>query len=142
MPKALIIYDTFTGHTRTVAEKIKKHLEDLDFAVDLFRDKTFNGFETVQEYDVIALGSPAHGGVPALTLKRKLKSLFVMDLAGKKLITFSSSGGMQSAQWVVEKLEAFMAPTKITPLTSIVCQGKPPADFDRVLEMSIQEQML
>jgi flavodoxin len=142
MPKALIVYDTFSGHNRIVAEKIKKYLENLGVAVDIFRDKTFNAFDTVQDYDVIALGSPAHGNNPALTLTRKLKALLKMDLSGKKLITFSSSGGALNAGRVVKKLETLMTPTKITAIASISCQGKPSAGFDDVLEASIQEQML
>ena len=62
MPKALIIYDTLSGNTRHIAEALKKRLEDLGMTVDIFRDKKFKAFNTVGEYDVIALGAPNHGG--------------------------------------------------------------------------------
>ncbi len=33
MVQALVIYDTFTGHTRLIAEKIKKRLEEIGIKV-------------------------------------------------------------------------------------------------------------
>ena len=62
-----------------------------------------------------------------------------MDLAGKKLITFASGGGAFNT--VTNKLEMFIAPTKITPVASVGCWGKPPANFSNTLETSIQEQL-
>lgn len=141
MVKALVIYDTLSGNTRSIAEQLKARLEDLGMTVDIFRDKKFRQFNTVQDYDVIALGAPCHWYLPALTLTRKLKPLFAMDLIGKKLITFASSGSSQNNNNVVKKLETLMTPTKITPVTSLGCEGKPPANFKDVLEMSIQEEM-
>jgi flavodoxin len=138
--RALIIYDTATGNTRIIAEKIKKRLEDLGMSVELFRDKIFKAFTSVGQYQVIALGAPNHGNRPAFTLTRKLKPLLMMDLKGKKLITFASSGGPGHHQ-VCQKIESFIKPTGITPMTAIGCVGKPPEDFDIAIDAALQERM-
>lgn len=110
-------------------------------SVDLSRDKQFKAFTSVGEYQVIALGAPLHGNWPAFTLKRKLKPLLAMDLKGKKLITFASSGGPNGHQKVCQKIESFIKPTGITPVTAIGCVGKPPEDFDIAIEAALQERM-
>ncbi len=141
MVKALIIYDTFTGHTRSMAALIKKRLEEIGMNVDLFRDKKFQAFTSVREYQVIAIGSPCHGGKAAVTLKRKIKPILSMDLKGKKLITFASCVDAKEQQWVCDEIERIIKPTGITPVTSIGCVGKPREGFDSAVEAAIQEEM-
>ncbi len=141
MVKALVLYDTFTGHTRIIAEKIKKRLEEIGIIVDLFRDKKFEAFASVREYQVIAIGSPCHGGKAARTLKHKLDPIITMDLKGKKLITFASCVDAKEQQWVCDEIETILKPTGITPVTSIGCVGRPPKNFDTAVEAAIQEEM-
>jgi flavodoxin len=141
MVKAVVIYDTFTGHTRSIAEKIKKRMEEIGMNVDLFRDKKFSAFASVREYQVIAIGSPCHGGRAARTLKRKINPIISMDLKGKKLITFASCVDAKEQQWVCDEIETILKPTGITPVASIGCVGKPPKDFDSAVEAAIQEEM-
>ena len=141
MVRALIIYDTLTGHTRSIAEKIKKRMEEIGMNVDLFRDKKFNAFASVREYQVIAIGSPCHGGRAARTLTRKINPIITMDLKGKKLVTFASCLDAKEQQWVCDEIESILKPTGITPVTSIGCVGKPPKDFDSAVEAAIQEEM-
>ena len=63
-----------------------------------------------------------------------------MDLKGKKLITFASAGGPRHQQ-ICQKIENFIKPTGIIPVTSIGCVGKPTEDFDMVLGAALQEKM-
>ncbi len=141
MVKALIIYDTFTGHTRRIAEKIKQRLEEIGMSVDLFRDKKFTAFASIQEYQVIAIGSPCHGGKAAITLKRKIKPIISMNLKGKKLVTFVSCLDAKEQQWVFDELETILKPTGITLVASIGCVGKPREGFESAVEAAIQEEM-
>ncbi len=141
MVKALVIYDTFTGHTRIIAEKIKKRLEEIGMSAEIFRDKKFEAFATVREYQVLAIGSPCHGGRAARTLKRKIEPIVAMDLKGKKLVTFVSCLDAKEQQWVCDEIETILKPTGITPVASIGCVGKPPKDFDTAVEAAIQEEM-
>jgi flavodoxin len=141
MIKAIVIYDTLTGHTRIIAEKIKKRLEDLGMTVDLFRDKMLKSFASVGKYQVIAIGSPCHWGRAARTLRRRLQSLVTIDLKGKKLITFASCVDGKEQQWVFAEIESLLKPTGITPVTAIGCVGRPREDFNNAIEAAIQEEI-
>jgi flavodoxin len=150
MPKALVLYHTGTAGTRSIAEKVKKRLEDLDMEVVLSGDEEFRDSKSTSEYDVIALGAPClacrdcHGAAEcrgAKKLRKKLKKLFAMDLAGKKLITFANSADPTKHDAVCRRIESLMAPTKIKPIASIGCGNELPDNFDAILKTAVQEHM-
>ncbi len=142
MRQALVIYDTFTGHTRALAELISARLEELDFSVKILRDKDFKGGMNMGGVDILAIGSPMHGGRVARTLFKKLAPLLQNDLSGKKLISFATSAGPNAYTGVCQEIDAWLKPTGITPVVSIGCKGKPGERMAEILELSIPENLL
>jgi flavodoxin len=119
MKKALIIYNTKSGHTKDVALQIKEKIEHFTYEVTILRDKDFNNPEIIKDYDLLILGSPTHAGGTANTLKRKLSPLLSMDLSDKKLITFSTCAMTSCRDNVVDQLEDFMKVTKIKTMMKL-----------------------
>jgi menaquinone-dependent protoporphyrinogen IX oxidase len=151
MSKALVIYHSENDDTKLLAQKIAKRLEDLSIQVAISQDKQFKDFESIHEYDVIALGASCltcrkcHGAeecrAPKL-LRRNIKKLFKMNLKDKKLITFATSTEPEKHEWVRKRIEALIAPTGIKPIASIGYAGKTPDNLDAILATTIKEQMI
>ncbi len=78
--KSLVIYDSFFGNTKKVAEEIAQFLES-----DLFKVNEFN--RSIDEYDLIVIGSPTRGfrptkGIVSFTKKipkESLKLIVIFD---------------------------------------------------------------
>ena len=151
MPQALIIYHTETTDTKLLAEKIKQRLEDLGAQVTTSQDKDFKDFETIRDYDIIALGASCLNckkcHLPeecrsAKHLRRNMKKLFKMNLEDKKLITFANSTDPEKNQWVRERIETLAAPTKVKLIASISYMGKPQDNLDQTLRTTITEKTI
>ncbi len=50
MSNAIIIYDTRSGNTKLLAEKIMKRLEDLEVSVEIYRDKEFKSIDSIKDF--------------------------------------------------------------------------------------------
>ncbi len=57
-PKALVVYDSWSGNTQLVADTIAEKLSCPSVHVDQIAEYKIN------EYDLIIIGSPVHGGMP------------------------------------------------------------------------------
>jgi flavodoxin len=150
IPKAIVIYQTDGDDIRLVAERIKKRLEDVGMEVAVSQDKDFKDFKSIDDFNVIALGSSClscrncHGAAECRApkkLRKRLKKLFKMDLSDKKLITFASSADSTKNEWIYKRIENLIAPTKIKLVTSIGCVGKPQDNFDTTLKQALQKKM-
>ena len=96
--KAIIIYNTATGNTRAIANKMKEILEKNNHECYIYRDKDIkNDVKTnpqfFDSYALICLGSCTHGAQPAISFKSFINNIKSYDLRGKYLACFSSSGG-------------------------------------------------
>ena len=95
--KAIIIYNTATGNTKAIANRMKQVLEKYNHKCDIYRDKDIK--EEIRtnphyfdSYELICLGSCTHGAQPALSFKSFINNIIRYDLKGKSLVCFSSSG--------------------------------------------------
>ncbi|TFG07098.1 MAG: hypothetical protein EU539_05935 [Promethearchaeota archaeon] len=96
--KSLIIYNTKSGNTEELANKMKTLLEQNGHSTDLYRDKDVRAQIKEQEnffepYDLLCLGSCTHAMSAARSFKKFLKKIPQEDLVSKKLICFGTSGG-------------------------------------------------
>ncbi|MFX0071825.1 MAG: flavodoxin family protein [Candidatus Hermodarchaeota archaeon] len=95
--KSIIIYNTMSGNTEELANKMKDILEKNGHQVDIFRDKEIKSQIKEQEnyfkpYDLLILGSCTHAGAPAMSFKSVVKLIGKKNLENKKLICFGTSG--------------------------------------------------
>lgn len=108
--KALIIYNTMSGNTEDLANKMKSILEKYNHECDKFRDKNIklqvkensNFFDS---YNLICLGSCTHAFAPAISFKRFLKKIPRENLANKKLICFATSGNKNAWKTTCKKIQ-------------------------------------
>ncbi len=96
--KSIIVYNTATGHTRLIASKMKEVLEKHHHECIVYRDKAIKNIVKAnphyfEPYDLICFGSCTHGGSPAISFKKFLRSIKGYDLKDKSLVCFSSSAG-------------------------------------------------
>ena len=95
--KAIIVYNTATGNTRAIANKMEEVLEKNNHECDINRDKEIrNDVKTnpqfFDSYDLLCLGSCTHGGQPAISFISFINNIKGYNLNGKFLVCFSSSG--------------------------------------------------
>ncbi len=141
MSKAIIIYDTRSGNTKLLAEKIMKRLEDLGTSVEIYRDKEFKSIDSIKSFDIIGLGSPTHGGQMAMTFKKFLKKVNQLNLQGKKLIIFGTGADPNSPPKICNDIKETVSPTGLQTIAEIGCVKKPNDEIDKEIENSIQKDM-
>ena len=95
--KAIIIYNTATGNTRAIANKMKEILIRYNHDCEIYRDSDIstrvrNNPHYFDPYDLICLGSCTHAFQPAFSFKTFIQKIKRYDLRDKQLICFSSSG--------------------------------------------------
>ena len=95
--KCIIIYNTRSGNTELLGNEMCKILKKYNHECEIHRDKSVKVKILTQEnyfdsYDLICLGSPSHGGSPALfPFQKVLKSIAQRDLKDKKFMFFGTS---------------------------------------------------
>lgn len=82
----LLIYDSLYGNTKAVAEAVR---EALPGAVAFIHHSDADPAR-FQEYDLIILGGPTHGGGPSEDLKGLLERLQPSDVKGPLLAVFDT----------------------------------------------------
>jgi len=91
-----------------------KILEKYNHECEIYRDKTVKDKILTQEnyfdpYDLICLGSPTHGGAPAIFPFRKiLNNIAEQDFSGKKFIFFGTSKGAEGWRSMVKTIQKKM----------------------------------
>ncbi len=90
MPTAVIVYDSWYGCTKAVAEEIARGLSydgRLATVVTHVKDTTP---EHVRDHDVIVIGSPNHFGAPTVRVRDLVRKLRGFDLRGKRVAFFDT----------------------------------------------------
>jgi len=92
--KAIIIYNTRSGNTELLGNKIKELMENQGIACEIYRDKAIkNTPNIVEPFDILCLGSCTHANGPAFfTFRGLLKKIAKLDLTDKKLLCFATAG--------------------------------------------------
>jgi flavodoxin len=90
--KAIIIYNTRSGNTELLGNKIKELMENQGIECEIYRDKKIKTPDIVVPFDIICLGSCTHAGGPAFfTFRGLVKKIAKLDLKDKKLLCFATS---------------------------------------------------
>ncbi|MDI6874548.1 flavodoxin family protein [Candidatus Solincola sp.] len=92
--KALIIYHTKTGHTGEAAEAVARGLEAGKVTVTV-KPVSEARPDELEEYSILAVGSPTRGARPARVVKKFIKGLDRKALKGKKATVFSAYAGFR-----------------------------------------------
>ncbi len=91
--KSIIIYNTKSGNTQELAEKMKDILIKYNHESEIYRDKEIKKTpEIVNDFNLMCIGSPTHVGGPAYFPFRKLvKKISKLNMKNKKLVCFATS---------------------------------------------------
>ena len=96
--KSIIIYNTKSGNTEELANKMRDVLQKSGHEADIYRDKDIKSQIQTNDkffdpYELLVFGSCTHAMAPARTLKSLLKVIKKQNIQNKKLICFGTSGG-------------------------------------------------
>jgi flavodoxin len=139
--KAIIIYYTQTGNTKSLAEKIKKRLESLSIAADIYQDTNFKDIDSIKDFDIICLGSPTHYFQIAKNFKELLQKISDINLGGKKLIVFGTGSSKSGPPKICKDIANIMKPTGIQTIAKIGCIKKPTEEIDSKLEQILSQDI-
>ncbi len=93
MAKALVLYTTRTGDTRSMAQKIAEGIKSSGVEVTILNISDFDKEKTNPEnYDAIVLGSPTYHGEMTQPMKDVLFALSEFNLEGKVGGAFGAFG--------------------------------------------------
>ena len=121
--KGIIIYNTKSGNTELLGNKMKEILEKSGHEIVIKRDKEIKDqieseSDFFNPYDLICLGSCTHFVSPAFSFRKILKKINRLNIDEKKLICFSTSGhgqGIASNKKIKKKM------SKLDHVVSIGC---------------------
>ncbi|MHA2039178.1 MAG: flavodoxin family protein [Promethearchaeota archaeon] len=142
MVKAIIIYHTRTGNTKSLAEKIKERLEYLNVIVEVYQDNNFKAMDSLNDFEIICLGSPTHYFQIAKDFKELLIKINDFNLKGKKLIVFATGVSPKSHPKICSDIVKIMKPTGIETIAKIGCVKEPTDDLDSKIEQVISKDLL
>lgn len=91
MSKAIIVYETRSGNTETVAKAVESGLKDSGIEVKSKRVKDTN-VEDLSNFDAVVLGSPTYYHDLLGTMKKFLCKMDNVDMKGKIGAAFGSCG--------------------------------------------------
>ncbi|MFX1387735.1 MAG: flavodoxin family protein [Promethearchaeota archaeon] len=141
MLKAIIIYYTQTGNTKSLAEKIKKRLESLNVLVEIYQDTRFKEIDSIKDFDIICLGSPTHYYQIAKEFKVFLQEIKDFNLRGKKLIVFGTGTAKSSPPKICNDIIKIMKPTGIHTIAKIGCVKTPTDEIDSEIEQILSNDI-
>lgn len=90
MSKAVVIYDSKYGNTRSVAERVAEIMRDrgnVEASIYFVNDVDVN---QLPSFDIIVLGTPNHWGRLTKKFKKMISELEGVDLSGKKIALFDT----------------------------------------------------
>ncbi|MFX1483969.1 MAG: flavodoxin family protein [Promethearchaeota archaeon] len=102
MMKALVLYHSLFGNTRTVAMSLAKGIQESGVDVTCIGIETFD-ISRICEYEFIAIGSPTHMIRTSKEMKEFLLRLDTYDLKGKLGFSFDTrtDSRMNDRKWSV-----------------------------------------
>ena len=112
---ALVVYHTRTGHTGSAAEAIARGLESAKVTTTV-KPLSKVKAEELEDYSMIAMGSPTHGGRPARPVRKFIRGLDKQALKGKSATTFTSyaqfrgKATLRSMKRLLKRKKAKVAP--------------------------------
>ena len=100
--KALVVYDSLFGNTRTVAEYLARGIEESGIEVNCMHIDDIK-IDQILEYDLLAIGGPTHMINVSKPMRAFLKRLSTIDLRGKSGFSFDTRvvSRMNSRRWFI-----------------------------------------
>ncbi|MHA2230334.1 MAG: flavodoxin family protein [Candidatus Thorarchaeota archaeon] len=102
MTKALIVYDSLFGNTKTVAEHLAMGIEESGIEVDCMHIDDIK-INQMSDYDFLAIGGPTHMINVSKPMRAFLDRLSTIDLRGKFGFSFDTRvvSRMNSRRWFI-----------------------------------------
>lgn len=91
MVTALVVYDSWYGCTKAVADEVARGLSHDGRVATVVAHVREVTAAQVLEHEIIVIGSPDHHGGPTLPISRLLSELRGRDLRGKRFAFFDTS---------------------------------------------------
>lgn len=134
MKKALVLYHSLFGNTKTVAESLAKGIGESGVDTECQSIDTVD-ITQISLYDLIAIGSPTHKIRPSNEMKEFLDTLKSVDLSGLLGFSFDTrnESRLNKSSWSVlensaarsiEKALKRMKVRIIRPRVSAIVQGR------------------
>jgi flavodoxin len=100
--KALIVYDSLFGNTKTVAEHLAMGIEESGIEVDCMHIDDIK-INQMSDYDLLAIGGPTHMINVSKPMRAFLDRLSTIDLRGKFGFSFDTRvvSRMNSRRWFI-----------------------------------------
>ncbi len=121
----MIVYESRYGNTRAVGEAIAEVLaSDGAYDIEVVRIGALR-LSSLEEADLIVVGSPNHGGSSTRNIKRLLKRMGGLDLSGSRIALFDTCmhGGEGVASGKMVALAQKAGAAVVTPGLSTVVRG-------------------
>ncbi|MFX0058777.1 MAG: flavodoxin family protein [Candidatus Hodarchaeota archaeon] len=108
--KSIIIFNSMTGNTESLAYKMKEVLESSGHQCDIYRDdriylKVRNDLEFFKSYDLLCFGSCTHALSPAISFQTFLRRVKRHKLKEKKLLCFATSANSNNWEITCQKIQ-------------------------------------
>lgn len=134
MEKALVLYDSLFGNTKTVALSLAKGIREVGVDTSCQSIDEFN-INEISGFDFVAIGSPTHILKTSKSMKAFLQKLRAFNLEGKSGFAFDTRnesrmnkrglfGLENSAARVIEVRMKRMKMSIIRPRESAIVQGR------------------
>ncbi len=134
MSRALVLYHSLFGNTKTVAMSLAKGLQESAIEVDCYSIDDVDVTE-IPNYDLVAIGSPTHMIKPSKEMKEFLDELKAIELKGVFGFSFDTrnESRMNSKSFLIlensaaRSIEGTMKRMKmkiIRPRVSAIVQGR------------------
>jgi menaquinone-dependent protoporphyrinogen IX oxidase len=147
MKRALVLYHSLFGNTRAVALSLAAGIREVGVETDCLGIDEVD-INQMQNYDLIAIGSPTHIIRPSKDMKEFLQRLRGLDLRGRAGFAFDTRNHsrMNSRKWLIlensaaRSIEASMRRCKIriiVPRESAIVEGR-----EGPLDMGVKERFL
>jgi flavorubredoxin len=134
MKRALVLYHSLFGNTKTVAMSLAKGIKETGVETDCMSIEEVD-IEQIPKYDFIAIGGPTHVIRPSKDMKNFLLKLKALDLRGRGGFAFDTRNHsrMNSKSWFLlensaaRSIEGSMRRMKIRilrPRESAIVEGR------------------
>jgi len=106
MPSALIVFDSWYGNTRLVAEEIARGISSTGRVTTTVTSVQELNPPRMRQYDIIVIGSPNHQGAATHSVRRLLHELALERLDSKTISLFDTCSRRQSAPVTIKMRRA------------------------------------
>ncbi len=120
-----------------MGEKIRERLEFLNIAVEICQDKDFKEIDSINDFDIIGLGSPTHYYNIAKEFREFLQKIANFNLIGKKLIVFATGATKNGPSKICKDITKILSPTGVQAITKIGCVKTPTDEINSRIEKAI-----